>query len=121
MPASALWYAVAPAAVNAGVAPLPQAGAFCAGAFVRRSASLNVGAARMRAVRQCQENLVAFVGGSGSPSNNHWSGPCKSVVSPRALEESMRPRLQSSACARPLNFTSKDFPVVSTVGGVLVR
>ena len=27
----------------------------------------------------------------------------------------------SGASGRPLNFTSKDFPVVSTVGGVLVR
>jgi hypothetical protein len=35
-------------------------------------------------------------------------------------KEIVHPRLQSGVCARPLNFTSKDFPVVSTVGVVLV-
>ena len=63
------------AAADAGVAPLRRRGHSCAGAFVRRSASLEVGAARMRAARQCQENSMALLGGSGSPSNNHWSGP----------------------------------------------
>jgi hypothetical protein len=33
----------------------------------------------------------------------------------------MRPRRLIGASGRPLNFTSKDFPVVSTVSGVLVR
>jgi len=35
--------------------------------------------------------------------------------------DSERPRRQAGASVRPLNFTSKDFPVVSTVSGVLVR
>jgi len=40
---------------------------------------------------------------------------------PRALKDSVRPRRLSGVVVRPLNFTSKDFPLVSTVGGVLVR
>ena len=39
----------------------------------------------------------------------------------RALKEIVRPRRLSGVVVRPLNFTSKDFPVVSTVGGILVR
>jgi hypothetical protein len=31
-------------------------------------------------------------------------------------DEIVHPQLQLAAIARPLNFTSKDFPVVSTVG-----
>ena len=44
-----------------------------------------------------------------------------SGLPPRAREGSVRPRRLAGACVRPLNFTSKDFPVVSTVGELLVR
>ena len=40
---------------------------------------------------------------------------------PRALEDILPPRHLSDVGARPLNLTSKDFPVVSTVDAVLVR
>jgi len=42
-------------------------------------------------------------------------------LAPRVQGEIVGPRRLSDAVVRPLNFTSKDFPVVSTVGGVLVR
>jgi hypothetical protein len=42
-------------------------------------------------------------------------------LAPRAREEIVRPRRLAGVGARPLNFTSKDFPVVSTADGVLVR
>jgi len=42
-------------------------------------------------------------------------------LAPRAPGDSVRPRRSSGVVVRPLNFTSKDFPLVSTVGGVLVR
>jgi hypothetical protein len=37
------------------------------------------------------------------------------MSAPRALEDSMRPRRLIGASGRPLNFTSKDFTVLSTV------
>jgi hypothetical protein len=40
-----------------------------------------------------------------STSNNRWRGPWSSVVSPRALGDSVRPRRLGGASARPLNFT----------------
>jgi len=40
---------------------------------------------------------------------------------PRARVDNVHPRRLPGASGRPLNFTSKDFPLVSTVGGVLVR
>ena len=63
------------AAADAGVCAASRAGAFCLGDFVCRWVSFEVGAARGRAVRQCQVTWVALFGGGGSPSNNHWSGP----------------------------------------------
>ena len=52
-----------------------RAGALCLGGFVCRWVSFEVGAARRRAVRQCQVNWVALFGGSGSPSNTRSRGP----------------------------------------------
>ena len=63
------------ATADAGVAPLRGwEHSAPAPSFVAPLRS-TCGAARMRAVRQCQENLVALLGGGCSPSNNHWSGP----------------------------------------------
>ena len=42
-------------------------------------------------------------------------------LGPRDPGEIVGPRPLSDVVVRPLNFTSKDFPLVSTVGGVLVR
>ena len=41
----------------------------------------------------------------GEMPNNRWRVPRESVVSPRVREDSVHPRLQSGADARPLNFT----------------
>jgi hypothetical protein len=40
---------------------------------------------------------------------------------PWAVENILRPRRSGHSGGRPLKLTSKDFPVVSTVGGILVR
>ena len=59
---------------------------------------------------------------ASSPSNNRWRGPgTVGGYAPRAREDSVRPRRLIGASGRPLNFASKDFPVVSTADGVLVR
>ena len=51
-----------------------------------------------------------------------WGGPWRvGIGAPRARFGILRSRRAGRACVRPLNLTSKDFPVVSTVAGVLVR
>ena len=50
-------------------------GSILLGGFVCRCVPFEVGAARRRAVRQCQVNWVALFGGSGSPSNTRSRGP----------------------------------------------
>ena len=63
------------AAADAGVAPLGGREHCALAASFVAGFRFEVGAARRRAVRQCQATWVALFGGGGSPSNNHWSGP----------------------------------------------
>jgi hypothetical protein len=49
--------------------------AFCVRGFHGPDLSLDVGAARSRAVRQCQEAQVPSFSGNTSPSNHRSSGP----------------------------------------------
>jgi hypothetical protein len=49
--------------------------AFCLGGFVEPDLLLGVGAARRRAVSQCQGARVPSFDINTSPSNNRWRGP----------------------------------------------
>jgi hypothetical protein len=69
VPPSALWNQSGTIGAGRMRCAAASAGAFCAGSFVERLASFDVGVARMRAVSQCQVIRMPSRRG-GSPSNH---------------------------------------------------
>jgi hypothetical protein len=82
---------------KAAVAHRCGSGRISLGSFGER-ASFGAGAARRRAVRQCQVNRVASFGGDGSPSNHCLERAVRAVVGARSARQMYASRRTRAWC-----------------------